>query len=130
MEIPQKQKEVCVNAKNSASSSNDVLNDLNDSGNLEQKSLHEVSPAPKTLSQASTKTHKKYFRLYCEEVVNTFFRRLTFTPDGGLLLTPAGQYQDSIIDMIQNKEKNSSNSNINSPMKNTVYLFARNRLDK
>ncbi|CAG8435031.1 7267_t:CDS:2 [Diversispora eburnea] len=73
------------------------------------------------------KIPKKYFRLFCEEVVNTFFRRLTFTPDGGLLLTPAGQYPDSVIDMIKIKEKNNI---INSPMKNTVYLFARNRLDK
>ncbi|WRT70747.1 uncharacterized protein IL334_007746 [Kwoniella shivajii] len=35
-------------------------------------------------------------RLYGEEGVTRFFRRLTFSPDGSLLLTPAGQIEDQI----------------------------------
>lgn len=36
-------------------------------------------------------------RLYGEEGVTRFFRRLTFSPDGGLLLTPAGQVEDQVF---------------------------------
>ncbi|WWD20746.1 hypothetical protein CI109_105222 [Kwoniella shandongensis] len=36
-------------------------------------------------------------RLYGEEGVTRFFRRLTFSPDGSLLLTPAGQIEDQIF---------------------------------
>lgn len=33
-------------------------------------------------------------KLYGDESFSNFFRRLTFSPDGGLLLTPAGQFED------------------------------------
>ncbi|TFK73115.1 hypothetical protein BDN72DRAFT_814927 [Pluteus cervinus] len=33
-------------------------------------------------------------KLYGDESFTNFFRRLTFSPDGGLLLTPAGQFED------------------------------------
>lgn len=33
-------------------------------------------------------------RLYGDEGFTNFFRRLTFSPDGGLLMTPAGQFED------------------------------------
>ncbi|KAI6002129.1 WD40-repeat-containing domain protein [Pisolithus albus] len=33
-------------------------------------------------------------KLYGDEGFTNFFRRLTFSPDGGLLLTPAGQFED------------------------------------
>lgn len=36
-------------------------------------------------------------KLYGDESYTNFFRRLTFSPDGGLLLTPAGQFEDPII---------------------------------
>ncbi|OCH91181.1 WD40 repeat-like protein [Obba rivulosa] len=36
-------------------------------------------------------------KLYGEEGYTNFFRRLTFSPDGGLLLTPAGQFEDPSI---------------------------------
>lgn len=35
-------------------------------------------------------------RLYGEEGATRFFRRLTFSPDGSLLLTPAGQIEDQV----------------------------------
>ncbi|KAH0831241.1 WD40-repeat-containing domain protein [Lanmaoa asiatica] len=34
-------------------------------------------------------------KLYGDESFTNFFRRLTFSPDGGLLLTPAGHFEDS-----------------------------------
>ncbi|KAL7422845.1 Chromatin assembly factor 1 subunit [Cryptotrichosporon argae] len=36
-------------------------------------------------------------RLYAEETATRFFRRLTFSPDGSLLLTPAGQFEDQLF---------------------------------
>lgn len=36
-------------------------------------------------------------KLYGDESFTNFFRRLTFSPDGGLLLTPAGQFEDPAV---------------------------------
>jgi chromatin assembly factor 1 subunit B len=36
-------------------------------------------------------------RLYGDENVTNFFRRLTFSPDGGLLMTPAGWFEDPAV---------------------------------
>ncbi|GBE83335.1 hypothetical protein SCP_0503830 [Sparassis crispa] len=36
-------------------------------------------------------------KLYGDENYTNFFRRLTFSPDGGLLLTPAGQFEDPSV---------------------------------
>ncbi|KAF8810259.1 hypothetical protein BYT27DRAFT_7161899 [Phlegmacium glaucopus] len=36
-------------------------------------------------------------KLYGDESWTNFFRRLTFSPDGGLLLTPAGQFEDPAV---------------------------------
>lgn len=35
--------------------------------------------------------------LYGDESFTNFFRRLTFSPDGGLLMTPAGQFEDPAV---------------------------------
>lgn len=37
-------------------------------------------------------------KLYGDESFTNFFRRLTFSPDGGLLLTPAGHFEDLSFD--------------------------------
>lgn len=39
-------------------------------------------------------------RLYGDESFTNFFRRLTFSPDGGLLLTPAGQFEDPSVTVV------------------------------
>lgn len=36
-------------------------------------------------------------KLYGDESFSNFFRRLNFSPDGGLLLTPAGQFEDPSV---------------------------------
>ncbi|KAG2006974.1 chromatin assembly complex protein, variant 3 [Coprinopsis cinerea AmutBmut pab1-1] len=36
-------------------------------------------------------------KLYGDESFTNFFRRLTFSPDGGLLMTPAGQFEDPSV---------------------------------
>jgi chromatin assembly factor 1 subunit B len=42
-------------------------------------------------------------KLYGDESYTNFFRRLTFSPDGGLLLTPAGQFEDPSVNPQVNK---------------------------
>ncbi|EKM78315.1 hypothetical protein AGABI1DRAFT_107530 [Agaricus bisporus var. burnettii JB137-S8] len=51
-------------------------------------------PAIRSLPPSSAWANVK---LYGDESFTNFFRRLTFSPDGGLLLTPAGQFEDPII---------------------------------
>ena len=54
-----------------------------------KKVLHRISkgtlPVP-----ATNALHGKRMRLFHDDTLQTFFRRLSFTPDGKLLLTPAG----------------------------------------
>ncbi|KAF9474836.1 WD40 repeat-like protein [Pholiota conissans] len=51
-------------------------------------------PSP---SQAATAALWTNVKLYGDESYTNFFRRLTFSPDGGLLLTPAGQFEDPSV---------------------------------
>jgi hypothetical protein len=37
--------------------------------------------------------------LYGDENVTSFFRRLTFSPDGNLLFTPAGWFEDNSVNV-------------------------------
>lgn len=61
--------------------------------------------------------------LYFSETLTSFFRRLTFTADGSLLLTPAGQYQRQFKgDM----DKGKSTYDV----LNTVYIYTRGGIDK
>ena len=78
-------------------------------------------------------------RIYGEEGVTRFFRRLTFSPDGSLLLTPAGQIEDQLFkgspmlmgrtlshdgDLPLPKPKNADGG------KPTVYIYSRANLSK
>ncbi|TFK32261.1 WD40-repeat-containing domain protein [Crucibulum laeve] len=50
-------------------------------------------PAIRSLPPSSWSSVK----LYGDESFSNFFRRLTFSPDGGLLMTPAGQFEDPSV---------------------------------
>ncbi|KAF7986029.1 hypothetical protein HWV62_41380 [Athelia sp. TMB] len=52
-------------------------------------------PAIRSLPSASGSWSS--VKLYGDESFTNFFRRLTFSPDGGLLLTPAGQFEDPSV---------------------------------
>ena len=79
-------------------------------------------------------------RLYGEEGVTRFFRRLTFSPDGSLLLTPAGQIEDQIYrgsPMLATRslsQEGGDSSSIPRPRTNvdtgkpTVYIYSRANL--
>ncbi|KAI1103433.1 WD40 repeat-like protein [Jackrogersella minutella] len=62
----------------------------------------------------------KNANLYANETLTSFFRRLTFTPDGSLLLTPAGQYQ------VQHQEGLRPSYEVI----NTVYIYTRGGINK
>ncbi|GAO17193.1 hypothetical protein UVI_02031300 [Ustilaginoidea virens] len=93
-------------------------------------SRRSASPAP-TLPlpavmpmEVSPKTQMgaKNASLYANETLTSFFRRLTFTPDGSLLLTPSGQYQTQ-----HQADKDMR------PMYeviNTVYIYTRGGINK
>jgi chromatin assembly factor 1 subunit B len=55
--------------------------------------------------------------MYAAETLSSFFRRLTFSPDGSLLFTPAGQYK---LSQPQHGED----------YMNTVYIYTRAGLNK
>ncbi|KAG5929612.1 hypothetical protein E4U42_005317 [Claviceps africana] len=74
----------------------------------------EASPKP----QLGTKNAS----LYANETLTSFFRRLTFTPDGSLLLTPSGQYQTQ-----HQAEKDAKPT---FEVINTVYIYTRGGINK
>ncbi|PSK34087.1 hypothetical protein B9Z65_8413 [Elsinoe australis] len=58
--------------------------------------------------------------LYANETFTSFFRRLTFAPDGSLLFTPAGQQKDS----------HASHNDKNDDVANMTYIYTRAGLNK
>ena len=60
--------------------------------------------------------------IYANETFTSFFRRLTFAPDGSLMFTPAGQYKTSHPGV--NGTKGSDD------IINTVYIYTRAGLNK
>lgn len=61
--------------------------------------------------------------IYYNETLTSFFRRLTFTPDGSLLLTPAGQFKIS-------NPTTSDGAKSADDVINTVYIYTRAGLNK
>ncbi|KAG9255957.1 WD40-repeat-containing domain protein [Emericellopsis atlantica] len=84
----------------------------------------EASPKPHSLSTAATVGNgMKNANLYANETLTSFFRRLTFTPDGSLLLTPSGQYQN---------QHHSADKDVkpSTEVINTVYIYTRGGINK
>ncbi|KAI0539613.1 WD40 repeat-like protein [Xylaria digitata] len=77
----------------------------------------EASPKPGYSSSIGMKNAN----LYANETLTSFFRRLTFTPDGSLLLTPAGQYQ------VQHQTEGLKPT---FEVINTVYIYTRGGINK
>jgi chromatin assembly factor 1 subunit B len=61
--------------------------------------------------------------LYANESFTSFFRRLTFTPDGSLLFTPAGQFKTT-------HTSNGDSAKGNEEVTNTVYIYTRAGFNK
>jgi chromatin assembly factor 1 subunit B len=78
----------------------------------------EASPRPPPSMSLGVKNAS----LYANETLTSFFRRLTFTPDGSLLLTPAGQYQT------QHQAEGATKPTFE--VTNTVYIYTRGGINK
>ncbi|CAN8100893.1 unnamed protein product [Discula destructiva] len=76
----------------------------------------EASPKPLPISMSV-----KNSSIYANETLTSFFRRLTFTPDGSLLLTPAGQYQSQHL---------TPDGKTTHDIVNTVYIYTRGGINK
>ncbi|KAJ5765436.1 Chromatin assembly factor 1 subunit B [Penicillium odoratum] len=61
--------------------------------------------------------------IYANETFTSFFRRLTFAPDGSLLFTPAGQYKTSHVSP-------TDPSKTTDEIINTVYVYTRAGFNK
>ncbi|KAJ5888284.1 hypothetical protein N7495_008325 [Penicillium taxi] len=61
--------------------------------------------------------------LYANETFTSFFRRLTFAPDGSMLFTPAGQFKTTHI------SPNDPSKTIDEVI-NTVYIYTRGGFNK
>lgn len=61
--------------------------------------------------------------IYANETFTSFFRRLTFAPDGSLLFTPAGQYKIS-------HPSPADSSKLTEDIINTVYIYTRAGFNK
>ncbi|KAL4869256.1 hypothetical protein BDV12DRAFT_168170 [Aspergillus spectabilis] len=61
--------------------------------------------------------------IYANETFTSFFRRLTFTPDGSLLFTPAGQYKTSQV-------SSADPGKTVDEVINTVYIYTRAGFNK
>ncbi|KAI9748571.1 MAG: hypothetical protein M4579_007186 [Chaenotheca gracillima] len=61
--------------------------------------------------------------IYANETFTSFFRRLTFAPDGSLLFTPAGQYKTL-------HHSTTDSSRTTDDVLNTVYIYTRAGFNK
>lgn len=70
-------------------------------------------------------------KLYGDESYTNFFRRLTFSPDGGLLLTPAGQFEDPSVTPSSSKDEqrgrkgHPSGDVASQASSSSVYIYSR-----
>lgn len=76
-------------------------------------------PSPSILAGLSVKNSN----IYSNETLTSFFRRLTFAPDGSLLFTPAGQYKSSRVSPTDPTKTTDE-------ITNTVYVYTRAGFNK
>ncbi|CAG8013078.1 unnamed protein product [Penicillium olsonii] len=84
-------------------------------------------PAVKPLEVSSPSLHGgvgvKNANIYANETFTSFFRRLTFAPDGSLLFTPAGQYKTTHVSATDSTKTTDE-------VINTVYVYTRAGFNK
>ncbi|KAF9209595.1 hypothetical protein BGZ49_003082 [Haplosporangium sp. Z 27] len=90
------------------------------------------APSEKDDVLKPAKPSPKSFRLYHDETLTSFFRRLSFTPDGSMLITPAGQYKAVAQKPSNIKEEDTQPSAQASEQetRNTAYVYARRDFSK
>ncbi|KIY46380.1 WD40 repeat-like protein [Fistulina hepatica ATCC 64428] len=85
-------------------------------------------PAIRTLSPGPSSWAS--VRLYGDESYTNFFRRLSFSPDGGLLLTPAGQFEDPAVipgalGKVEERGRRGHPTDANGGGASSVYIYSR-----
>lgn len=80
-------------------------------------------PAVKPSSSPKNQPGPKSMYLYHNEALLSFFRRLSFSTDGNLLLAPAGQYKAGILNGHESNAKGDD-------LQNTVFVYTRAGLNK
>lgn len=120
----------------SAASSSVGINSLNSRPSSPTPSFIPL-PAVRQIGSPSLGISRSSF-LYHNETFTSFFRRLTFTPDGSLLLTPSGIYKylaqppshPFLLPDVDKSHPNSNSSSANDEITNTVYIYTRAGLNK
>ncbi|EAT91769.2 hypothetical protein SNOG_00274 [Parastagonospora nodorum SN15] len=84
--------------------------------------LPAVMPNSPSLNSLGNPAGVRNAPIYFNETLTSFFRRLTFAPDGSLLFTPAGQYK--ALHPAINDAKPTED------ITNTVYIYTRAGLNK
>ncbi|KAI1315042.1 hypothetical protein EDD11_001382 [Mortierella claussenii] len=79
-----------------------------------------------------TRSNPKSFRLYHDETLTSFFRRLSFTPDGSMLVAPAGQYRAPVHKISTQKDDDTTSASQAPELetRNTAYIYARRDFSK
>lgn len=80
--------------------------------------LPAIRPQPGNSSWTSVK-------LYGDESFTNFFRRLTFSPDGAMLLTPAGHFEDPAVIPMRGRKGGSNNTDSDPSSVSSVYIYTR-----
>lgn len=70
-----------------------------------------MPPLPAIRQPQSSSASWATFKMYGDEGYTNFFRRLTFSPDGAFLLTPAGHFEDTSVVPSSSSKGSSSGKN-------------------
>ncbi|KAG0033888.1 hypothetical protein BGZ82_005956 [Podila clonocystis] len=84
-------------------------------------------------AKTTNRSQPKSFRLYHDETLTSFFRRLSFTPDGAMLLTPSGQYKAPAHKPTAAREDDATPGQptpLDLETRNTAYIYARRNFNK
>ena len=79
------------------------------------------------MEDAANITTTGSFRLYHDENLVSFFRRLSFSPDGALLITPAGL--NKVVDSTSSSTMSEVDEN-GEELSNCAYIYPRNTMLK
>ncbi|KAI9825854.1 MAG: hypothetical protein M1832_000795 [Thelocarpon impressellum] len=105
--------------RSSFSSSPSLRRSTSPAPSLPLPAIRPMESSPKPHSSVGVRNAN----LYANETFTSFFRRLTFTPEGSLLLTPAGQYKTSNPSFAEGGKQADD-------VINTVYIYTRAGFNK
>lgn len=109
---------------------NHIQNVKSPAKQLKKTFSNDTLPAVRAIGSPSSKLPVSVIMrntlLYHSETLQSFFRRLTFSPDGSLLLTPLGIFKTES----QSKSPTKLEGGTSEDITNTVYIYIRSGLNK